>query len=644
MTNKDAVTPLFLKSRQIQLLLFGGKGGVGKTTCAAATALCLALNSPQSSFLLVSTDPAHSLADSLGDYIPAVNLKIFELNAQECLEDFKAINIQKFREIATRGTFLDEEDINQFLKLSLPGLDELMAFLEISRWVEERSYNTIIIDTAPTGHTFRLLAMPELMRNWLEALDTLLAKHRYMKKLFKGSYNKDELDTFLEQQAISLKKMENLLTDSVHCRFVPVMLPEKMSILETSELLNELERLRIPVTDIVVNKLYPSSNCPFCREGHLQQIKELADLSIKGYLSRYNLWGIPLYPLETRGPRGLEEFWEGVTSLKEAITVFPEILVDPVFRVESPPPLPSPETTLLLFAGKGGVGKTTLACSTALRLAQDLSGKEVLLFSTDPAHSLSDCLEVKIGPKPKRLSSGLTVIEIDAQAEFTSLKMQYKKELEQFLASFMPNLDLTFDHEVMDKIMDLSPPGLDEVMALTRVMDFLTQNRYEIFILDAAPTGHLIRLLELPELIDQWLKVFFGLFLKYKRIFRLPRISQRLVKMSKELKRLKTLLSDKTHSALYAVTIPTEMAYQETKDLVAACERIGVNVPVMFLNQMTPESECSLCSTIYQRESLVKKEYQQAFSGIHQTLVYRQGQPVGLKQLNGLGKTLYRAT
>jgi arsenite-transporting ATPase len=635
-------TPSFLDNPALQLILFGGKGGVGKTTCATATALRFARNLPPKSFLLVSTDPAPSLADSMAGFPPPPNLRILELNTQECLTTFKMKHNPKLRQIAARGTFLDDEDINQFLDLSLPGMDELLAFLEISSWVEDRSYDGIIVDTAPTGHTLRLLSMPEFLRKWLEALDALLAKHRYMKRVFGGSYRRDELDFFLEKLSISLRKMETLLQDPGRCRFVPVMLAEALSIRETDRMVGELERLKVPLVDIVINKLYPENTCPVCADGRSHQMRELKNLFGHRNLSGYLFWGIPVYPVEVRGIESLDMFWGSVEKLTEETPIDPKTSVDLAPWVEAAAPYPSPETTLLLFAGKGGVGKTTLACATAVRLAHDLKGKQVLLFSTDPAHSLSACLDVPIGPKPTRLSLGLTAMEIDAQAEFDSLKVQYQKELERFLKSFSPNLDFTFDREVMEKILDLSPPGLDEIMALTRIMEFLAQGSFDVFILDSAPTGHLIRLLELPELIDQWLKVFFGLFLKYKRVFRLPQISQCLVQMSKNLKRLRTLLHDPTRSALYAVSILTEMAFQETKDLMAACKRMGVHVPVLFLNLATPPSECSLCSALSQRESQVKDKFQRTFSGRHQTLVYRQGEPCGLKQLGDLGQALYQ--
>ena len=117
----DMGTPGFLCPRDLQLLIFGGKGGVGKTTCAAAAALRLAARTPHLSFLLVSTDPAHSLADSLADLVPPGNLRVLELNPQEYLADFKKKHGDKLRKIASRGTFLDDEEINRFLDLSLPG-------------------------------------------------------------------------------------------------------------------------------------------------------------------------------------------------------------------------------------------------------------------------------------------------------------------------------------------------------------------------------------------------------------------------------------------------------------------------------------------------------------------------------------------
>src|SRR3972149_5458205 len=231
-------------------------------------------------------------------------------------------------------------------------------------------------------------------------------------------------------------------------------------------------------------------------------------------------------------------------------------------------------------------------------------------------------------------------MEINAQAEFESLKQEYRQELNEFLGSLLPNLDLTFDRQVLERILDLSPPGLGEIMALMRIMEFLERNQYDVIVLDSAPTGHLIRLLELPQLVVQWLKVFFGLFLKYRKIFRAPRIAQRLVEMSKSIKQFRALLTDSRKSALFAVSILTQMGFEETKDLLNACRRMAIPAPVLFLNQATPPFHCPLCSMLYQGEQEIRRKFREAFPG-QQTLIFKQGEPRGLKELERLGEVLY---
>ena len=156
----DAAGPAFLRDPVLRLLLFGGKGGVGKTTCATATALTLAHRWPESPYLLVSTDPAHSLGDAVAGSALPPNLALVELDAKDRLAAFRSAHGGTLKDIAARGTFLDGDDISQLLDLSLPGLDELVAFLDVFRWIEEDRYACVVVDTAPWGHTLRLLEMP----------------------------------------------------------------------------------------------------------------------------------------------------------------------------------------------------------------------------------------------------------------------------------------------------------------------------------------------------------------------------------------------------------------------------------------------------------------------------------------------------
>jgi arsenite-transporting ATPase len=633
--------PAFFNRPGLQLLLFGGKGGVGKTTCATAAALRLSALAPQRSWLLVSTDPAHSVRDSLAGHVPAGNLEVLELDAPQHLIRFREQNGAMLREIAAAGTFLDDEDINRFLSLSLPGLDELMAFFEISSWVEASRYDCIVVDTAPSGHTLRLLAMPELIGRWLDMLEVLLAKRRYMRRVFSRDASPDRLDLFVTGWKSSLERTARLLRDPARTQFVPVTIAEPLSVHETLALYHELLGRKIPASELIVNQLHLECDCPACSAAGSAEQTQIQRL-LAGLKVPCSAWGIGLLAEEVRGWELLSGFWDHVRPVAQRPVSAARHGLSHQPAVLRPAVRPSARMQFVLLAGKGGVGKTTISCATAIRLAREFPEKRVLLFSTDPAHSLSACLQAQIGSRPVVILPGLTAMEIDAKAEFEKLKMRYAEDLERFLESVSRGFDLTFDRVVLERMLDLSPPGLDEVMALTRILEFLAQRRYDLFILDCASTGHLIRLLELPELINQWLKAFFSLFLKYERVLRLPGFTDELVGISRNLKKLRELLQDPAASALYAVSIPTEMALEETRDLVAACHRMSIAVPLVFLNLLTPPCDCRLCSSLDRRERAVVQGFRQAFPEKPQTLVYRQPEIAGLERLEKLGQCLYQ--
>jgi arsenite-transporting ATPase len=639
----------FFDKPGLQLLLFGGKGGVGKTTCATAAALRLSALAPQRSLLLVSTDPAHSVRDSLAGYVPPGKLHVLELDAQQCLIEFRERNGGMLREIAAAGTFLDDEDIHQFLSLSLPGLDELMALFNISSWVESGQYDCIVVDTAPSGHTLRLLAMPDLIRRWLGMLEVLLAKRRYMRRVFSHDAGLDRLDLFVAKWKSTLHLTEKLLHDPQRTQFVPISIAEPLSVHETVALFHELQSRKMPVSELVVNQLHMECNCPACKAAASYEQIQIQRL-MTGIKVPCPVCGIGLQQEEVRGQTLLMEFWDHAQPIARR----PEIaagcsivrktapLVEPTVLVAAP--VPSTRMQFMLFAGKGGVGKTTLSCVTAMRMARNCPRKRVLLFSADPAHSLSACLHTEVGPQPTMLLPGLAAMEIDSKAEFEKLKARYAQDLERFLESVSRGFDLTFDRVVLERMLDLAPPGLDEVMALTRILDFMAHDSYDLFVLDCASTGHLVRLLEMPALINQWLKVFFNLFLKYEHILQMPGFVEELIAISRNLKKLRDLLQNPAAAALNPVSIPTRMALEETKDLMAACGRLGITVPLMFLNLLTPPCDCHLCVGLRRRESAIAKEFLKAFPHTQQIQIYRQPELGGLEQLEQMGQHLYGAS
>jgi arsenite-transporting ATPase len=133
------------------------------------------------------------------------------------------------------------------------------------------------------------------------------------------------------------------------------------------------------------------------------------------------------------------------------------------------------------------------------------------------------------------------------------------------------------------------------------------------------------------------------LLLKYKRLMRLPRFTDQLIHLSKSLKVFRKILSDSARSALYAVSIPTEMAFAETKDLLAACARLGVSAPMIFLNRLTPPHNCRLCAALERRENGLLGRFEQAFPAQELVLVYRQGELTRVDRLLRFGDSLYQS-
>ena len=199
---------------------------------------------------------------------------------------------------------------------------------------------------------------------------------------------------------------------------------------------------------------------------------------------------------------------------------------------------------LLLFGGKGGVGKTSCAAATSLYAASQ--GKKTLILSTDPAHSLSDSFGKEIGNKVTNIKENLDALEIDSYTLLHELKMTYKQEIRDFFGSVFKStrttmIDAPYDRRVMEDLFDLCPPGIDELMALKTVMDFMKEKKYTLFILDTAPSGHTIRLLELPKIAEAWAKTLLSIQEKYPMSFEIGETLQEMLDTIQEVRKIKKL-------------------------------------------------------------------------------------------------------
>ncbi len=314
----------------LNMVMFGGKGGVGKTTCASSSAIWAAEHGRNT--LIISTDPAHSLGDSLGvdlppgepKQIPGIdNLTALEINPKANISEFRGLtNINPIEEMGMpdiMGGMPLMEDLQELTSMNPPGIDEALALLKMLEFVEtEHNYDLIIFDTAPTGHTLRFLSLPETLSGWIGKLINMRIKFGNMfgaiKRIFTREEKKEDNSLkILERLNNSILNARDDLTNPLKNSFVIVMIPEEMAITETGRLLNELIKNNIPVSNIVVNQLYqdPSDLCNFCRaRREMQQSNLIKIREIFNEKLGKNLIEIPLFKEEIRKYSKLKELGE----------------------------------------------------------------------------------------------------------------------------------------------------------------------------------------------------------------------------------------------------------------------------------------------------------------------------------------------
>ena len=613
----------FLKNKNLGLILFGGKGGSGKTTSATATALYLQ-KTTKKKILVVSTDPAPSVGDSfdveIGNKITQIkdNLWAIEFDSKELLEDFKKKNLKIIKTLVERGTYLSREDVEVVEGLAIPGMDEVMAIIKIADLLKTKEYDLIILDTAPTGHTKVLLSLPEAMERWMGVMDLMLAKHRFLTRLWRRRYSEDETEKFLKEKKADITEVKDLLKSPNLTEFVPVTIPEPMSILETEDLIEHLKELEIKVESIITNQILLPGECQFCKEKAKFQEEHIE--MIEKRFKKFQIIKMPLFPKEIRGEKDLLEYAQILFGEKEYQLSIPEKAL-PKF-----PSLPKAkmadflekDLNFIICGGKGGVGKTVMAAATAIALAQKHKDKKILISTTYPAHALSNVFaqDIPLDTKvvPLKDFSNLFALEIDAQKMLKKWQDEYRQDIDTVFREFIGGgMDIAFDRKVMEELMELSPPGLEELMALGKIMDLMKEDKYDIYVLDSAASGHLLRFLELPEIIRDWLKGIFKILLKYRNIAGLVEIKRKLLDFSKDIKKIQETLFGSKKTEFVMVSIAEEMGVREMGDLAQSLEKLNIPYNYIVLNRIRPASHCKFCLT--KRESQekyiakVKKEY-----------------------------------
>jgi len=241
---------------------------------------------------------------------------------------------------------------------------------------------------------------------------------------------------------------------------------------------------------------------------------------------------------------------------------------------------------VLFFGGKGGVGKTT--CAAAAALAASRMGRRVLLVSTDPAHSTGDIFERPIGADPVEILPGLHALEIDALTESSRYVRGVKEQIAQL-----------FGHGILkeaNRQIDLaaSMPGAEEVALFDRMGALIRgeDQRFDLIIFDTAPTGHTLRLIRMPELMEAWIKALSRSRRAMLGIEQDDRTDPIMISLSERLERLRELrarlISGRT-TAFVLVLIPERLPIEETARAIAQLGDSGVNIGKLVVNRVLPE-------------------------------------------------------
>lgn len=451
-------------------LFFTGKGGVGKTSISCATAIRLADLGRR--VLLVSTDPASNLDEVLGarlgsspTAIPhAARLEAMNLDPEVAAQEYRERMVGPYRGVLPEATVRSMEE-----QLSGSCTMEIAAFDEFSRLLGDpartAAYDHVIFDTAPTGHTLRLLSLPHAWSSFLATNTT-------------GTSCLGPLSGLKEQQAFYVASVQTL-ADPARTTLVLVSRPEVSALREAERSSAELRELGVSNQRLVLNGVFRAASeddtvaVAFERRG--REALAAMPAGIVG-LPRQE---IPLSPRVLLGVNALRTMFDGRSQPVEDRT-------RSTVRRELPPPLVQLVDELecagkgvIMTMGKGGVGKTTVAAAIALELSR--RGHPVHLSTTDPAAHVSWLIE--------NPPAGLNVGRIDAEGETRA----YREEVMGTVGDKMDKRGQALLAE------DLRSPCTEEVAVFRAFARTLAEGKHGFVVLDTAPTGHTILLLDAAE-------------------------------------------------------------------------------------------------------------------------------------------------
>lgn len=306
------------------------------------------------------------------------------------------------------------------------------------------------------------------------------------------------------------------------------------------------------------------------------------------------------------------------------------------------------KTTFVFIGGKGGVGKTTISAATALWFARH--GKKTLVISTDPAHSLSDSFERNIGHNPTPIAENLEAVEIDPEVAMRDYQAKMQEQ-----QAMNPGMDMGMLQDQMD--MATMAPGIDETAAFDKFLQYMTTDEYDIVVFDTAPTGHTLRLLSFPEMMDSWV----GKMIKVRRqvgsmakAFKniMPfmgdeeeedRALEDMEETKKKIREARGVLADPERTSFKMVVIPEEMSIYESERAMEALAKYNMMADGVIVNQIQPEeADCEFCAARRKiQEDRLKTIHDKFGKQLIAEILLQAEEVKGMEKLTGIGEILY---
>jgi arsenite-transporting ATPase len=591
-----------------------GKGGVGKTTVSSALALLNAAKHPHSKILLLSTDPAHSLADvlqaKLDDHPRKLKTKgtvyARQLDAAAMVEQFLNLQREGILRILESGSLFTRDELQPLLDSALPGMAEVAALLAIHDLVPS-DYDEVIIDTAPMGHTLRLFQLPVHLERFLRLLEVAGGRDQVLAAHFGGRAAENP---YLSRWQQMVREVTDTL-DAKHARLLLVTSPEEFSLRGAVRARDQLRAGPMPleIGELVLNRaVRRAGDC-----GHCKAVARRTSSAEK--FLRHEFVTAPMRVADDPG----EPILGAVALLAFGKHVFDGAPLQlpsrkPVRTQEAgfeSTAWPSLEAPLTLTLGKGGVGKTTISAGLALHARQTHPEELVTICSIDPAPSLDDVFETSIGALPRTVLNDpkLQAAEIDAVAEYQRWAAEMQQNVENATSTEVRgvHMDLSFERDLFLAVLDVVPPGVDEIFAAFRILDLVGRGgRVQI---DMAPTGHALEVLRTPARLLGWTRVLLKTLAHHRTLPLARDAAVEIATVSQRVRELAATITDAKRCQVWIVMLAEPLPDRETRRLLISLREMHAPVAGVFVNRvLVKPTSCVRCkrARYWQQETLAK--------------------------------------